>query len=71
MAEMIRPSPSSYRLFRTNGAGRIDSVAQAIEAENDAEAVRQAQARSEGRMAELWLGARRIAMLNGSVRTER
>ena len=60
-----------YRLFWTNGAGRIDSVADSIQAGSDEDAVRQAQALSNGRTVEVWRDARRIAMLNGAARTER
>lgn len=64
-------TPSTYRLFWTNGAGRIDSVAQIVEASSDGEAVERAQALSGGRAVEVWHGARRVAMLNGAERLGR
>ena len=69
MTDELSPLAATYRLFWTNGAGRIDSVAEMIQAESDEDAVRQAQALSESRAVEVWQGARRVAMLNGSHRT--
>ena len=59
---------STYRLFWINGAGRIDRAAETIEAESDDDAVLQAQALSRGRAVEVWLGSRRVVMLNDAER---
>lgn len=59
---------TTYRLFWTNGAGRIVSAPDMLEADDDAEAVREAERLAQGRTVEVWDMARRVAMLNGAER---
>ena len=59
---------SPYRIFPTNGRGRISSTPQVIEAADDASAIRTAQELIGSDTAELWRGTQRIALLNGSER---
>jgi hypothetical protein len=54
-----------YRLYCLDGVGNI-SLADWIEAVDDADAVRQAQERKRGtRMCEVWIGKRLVATLDG------
>ncbi len=54
------PAPRTYRLFRVNGAGRVVSVPDTIEAPSDAAAVERARAAAAGASVELWDGARLV-----------
>ena len=60
--------PTTYRLFWTNGAGRIVTVADTVDAQDDAEAVREAERMARGRAVEVWDRSRRVATLNGAER---
>lgn len=60
--------PTTYRLFWTNGAGRIASVADTVDAQDDAEAIREAERLARGRTVEVWDRSRKVAMLNGAER---
>ena len=57
-----------YRVFPTNGRGRIVSSPEVIDAPDDNSAIRVAQELIGGRPAELWRGVQRIALLNGNER---
>ena len=57
-----------YRVFPTNGRGRIVAAPQVIEARDDDDAIRAAQELTGSTAAELWRGVQRIALLNGSER---
>ena len=59
---------SPYRVFPTDGRGRIVSAPHVLEAEDDDSAVKAAQELIGSRAAELWRGSQRIAVLNGSER---
>ena len=58
----------TYRLFWTNCAGRIVTVPDMVDAQDDFEAVREAERLAKGRKVEVWDLSRRVAMLNGSER---
>ncbi len=58
----------TYRLFWTNGAGRITTVPAMLEAQSDAEAVKEAERMAQGRTVEVWDRSRKVAMLNGAER---
>ncbi|MGI3898930.1 MAG: hypothetical protein ACRYGP_26555 [Janthinobacterium lividum] len=58
----------TYRLFWTNQAGRIVTVPDMVDAQDDVEAVREAERLAKGRKVEVWELSRRVAMLNGSER---
>lgn len=60
-------SPSVYRLFWTDGRGRIAGAPATLQAPNDARALEIATELALGRPAELWLGARLVAELNRPV----
>jgi hypothetical protein len=54
-----------YRLYCLDGEGSI-SLAESIEATNDADAIRQAQEIKRGALkCEVWLGKRLVAALDG------
>lgn len=59
---------TTYRLFWTNKAGRIITVADTVDAHDDDEAVREAEKIAHGRSVEVWDRSRRVAMLNGCER---
>ena len=58
----------TYRLFWTNCASRIVTVPDMVDAQDDVEAVREAERLAKGRNVEVWNPSRRVAMLNGSQR---
>ena len=60
MVDPAAPAPRTYRLFRVNGAGRVVSVPDTIEAPGDAEAIERARAAANGQSIELWDGARLV-----------
>lgn len=60
--------PGTYRLFWTNKAGRIATVPDVVQAQDDAEAIREAERMARGRSVEVWESSRRVATLNGAVR---
>lgn len=59
---------ATYRLFWTNKAGRIATVPDVVEAQDDDEAIREAERMAGGRAVEVWESSRRVATLNGAVR---
>lgn len=56
-------STKQYRLFVTNGRGRIDTVAHEIQASSDEEAFAKARQRVGDAPFEVWDGSRRIATM--------
>lgn len=64
----VEAKPTTYRLFWINKAGRIFTVPDTLEAQDDDEAVREAERVAGGRMVEVWDMSRRVAMLNGAGR---
>ena len=59
---------TTYRLFWTNGSGRIASVPDTVDAYDDDEAVQEAEKVAQGRKVEIWERSRQVAALNGSER---
>jgi hypothetical protein len=61
---MTRNAPSEYRLYCLDALGRI-SMAEWIDAENDQDAIQQAQLLKRDAMkCEVWIGSRLIARLD-------
>ena len=58
------PAFTTYRMFSLNSFGRIAAVAASFQAIDDQDAIVQAQDMAKERPAEVWLGARCIALLN-------
>ncbi len=68
MVVQMETRPATYRLFWTDKAGRIATVPDVVEAQDDAEAVREAERLARGRAVEVWERSRCVATLNGAVR---
>lgn len=60
MDEPAAPATRTYRLFRVNGAGRVVSAPDTIEAPSDAAGIERARAAAGGASVELWDGARLV-----------
>ena len=62
-----KPRPA-YRLFPLDAAGRVGGFPEVIDAPSDEQAIAAATTLARDRSVELWMGVRRVAVLNGKER---